>query len=209
MNKLNYLFLLLFLINPYYLSAQNTKLATNFTTVNEVVSYLSVDAFEKHITILASDEMNGRNMLQGGDKLAADYIKTFYNQNNLPTYNEERVLEFSVFVPQYTTFNVSNKNAILNKDNFEMFPFNNHDLNGDIEILYIDELNYKNLYRRYTRDKGIIFHHYDHYDALNGIKLSDLDAKILIRIKDNEFNLKRDDFKSLVQRVPIRACLKP
>ncbi|MBD0404904.1 M28 family peptidase [Flammeovirga sp. EKP202] len=206
--KLNIIANLLALFSPCFLFAQNVTLSTTASEMNSVLGYLSKDALEKHTKVLASDDMKGRNMLEGGHELAAAYIKSFYNLNNIPKYNEERTLQFPTFVPQYTKFKVYNQNAILTKDHFDLFPFNSVDLNGDIEILYVDKIDFKNLYRRYTRDKGVIFHHYDPFDKMNTVKIEDINAKVFFSIKDNEHNLNRNDFRSISKRLPIAYLRK-
>src|SRR5690606_20489466 len=61
------------LFNTSFLLAQTSK-----DRVKEMMDNLSQDELVKHLSILASDEMEGRKTGEKGQKLAANYIRNFY-----------------------------------------------------------------------------------------------------------------------------------
>lgn len=68
-----YTFVAITFLNSDLILAQKPK-----DRVKEMMEHLSKDELIKHLTIIASDEMEGRKTGEAGQKKAANYIKNFY-----------------------------------------------------------------------------------------------------------------------------------
>ena len=71
------LFLILFLPSVLF-SQENIKFSETITT----------EDLEKHLTILASDSLEGRETGKKGQKMAADYIMNHFKSIGVPPYKK-------------------------------------------------------------------------------------------------------------------------
>ena len=95
MKKHLYLFLLLPLI---LFSQENVKFSET----------IIVEDLERHLNILASDSLEGRETGKPGQKMAADYIMNHFKNIGIPPYKKKTY---------YQKFKVKSKN--ISKKNFE------------------------------------------------------------------------------------------
>jgi len=83
------LFLLLALGSTFLLSAQRATLPTTDEEARELAATITVDDLRDHLTVLASDEMEGRETGQPGQKRAAAYLRAQLEEMGFPAIGED------------------------------------------------------------------------------------------------------------------------
>src|SRR5690606_42022371 len=74
-----YVFITLAVLQTGTLMAQKQK-----DHIREMMEHLSKEELIKHLTIIAGDEMEGRKTGEAGQKMAANYIRNFYKNLEVP-----------------------------------------------------------------------------------------------------------------------------
>ena len=59
-----------------------------FSQINVVGNQITADKLKEHITILASDSLEGREVGQPGEELAAEYMSNYFNHIGIPPYKD-------------------------------------------------------------------------------------------------------------------------
>jgi len=132
---------LLLLFIPIISFSQNTRYAQTITS----------DDLEKHLTILASDSLEGRETGQKGQKMAADYIMNHFKNIGVPPYK---------WRTYYQKFRVKNGRHICKCDDCDVDFIKkilgvNKWIKGENVLAYIEGTDLK-------EDLIIITAHYDH-----------------------------------------------
>ena len=84
------------------LKQQKTYLKTNLKKAVEYSNNIKAAELNKHLSVLASDEFEGRETTTPGQKKAAKYIKThFINSNILPAIDSNYYQQFNVDVSNF------------------------------------------------------------------------------------------------------------
>ncbi|HMQ46775.1 MAG TPA: M28 family peptidase [Saprospiraceae bacterium] len=69
--------------------AQYRESRTNTPTVDQLAATITSEELERHLIILASDEFEGRETGQKGQKLAAQYIAEFFQSCEMPAIGDD------------------------------------------------------------------------------------------------------------------------
>lgn len=100
-----------------------TMAAATSVMAQKVADKKVVKQLKKDIGYLASDELEGRRTGSEGEKLAADYIIAFYQQEGIPAYKGDYRLPFTFTTGKLQGANTRMLiNASLLKKNEEAFP---------------------------------------------------------------------------------------
>ena len=120
------------------LKQQKTYLKTNLDKAVEYSNNIKAAELNKHLSVLASDEFEGRETTTPGQKKAADYIKKhFINSNISPAIDSSYYQQFNVDVSNFLNveFKTSNKEFKIIE---EYYSFGNP-INTTIkEVLIVD-----------------------------------------------------------------------
>lgn len=81
MNKIFYIPLLALLIISCNCAKKTTDAKND---PNTYLKTITIGDLKKHLTVIASDEMEGRNTGEPGQKKAAQYLESFYKKANIP-----------------------------------------------------------------------------------------------------------------------------
>src|SRR6185437_13424646 len=106
--------LLLFL--PALMAAQQVDtIAIRFS------KYITADGMKKNLTVLASDEYEGRETGQKGQKMSAEYISKYYKELGIPPLKTlkdgyQQTFPLAVFSPQELKISFGKKKFTQNKD---------------------------------------------------------------------------------------------
>lgn len=95
------------------------------TTAIRFSKYVTADGMKKNLYVLASDEYEGRETGQKGQKMSAEYIKKYYQDLGIKPYNNPQLKDgclqsypLSVFNPQEVKISSGKKNYAQNSDYF-------------------------------------------------------------------------------------------
>lgn len=80
---------LLVLTGTLSLTAQRAPLPTTDTEARELAATITADDLHQHLSVLASDEMEGRETGEPGQKRAAAYLKSQLEEMGLPAIGED------------------------------------------------------------------------------------------------------------------------
>lgn len=144
--------------------AQNITLQANEVEVNKYKATITEKEMEDHLTILASDEYEGRETGERGQKMAADYIAQYFMDQGLvgPVKNVPNPYfqKFDLYQQKYITFTISSDDVQLQLLE-DIFPYGNFSFDKDLELVFVgygeetDEINdYKDID---VKGKGVIF----------------------------------------------------
>jgi hypothetical protein len=116
LRKLKYLFTVYLIIQPVLAFAQETGVLLQPVTKSAAaVKYaeqnITAEELKKIVYILASDEFEGRETGEKGEKLAADYIADYFQKTNIPPYKGTYFQEFNLTMeyPENVTITVGGK----------------------------------------------------------------------------------------------------
>ncbi len=167
-------FLLFLSLTCLYANAQSPKLKDKY------LDNISDSSLQKHVYILASDSLKGRNTASEGEHKAARYIVEQFKQNGLQAYNDTSFLQnIGLWSWQWNQFTIeSQEHPFVNYDDFVYLStapiepkitaecvfigqgsdsiVNNIDLNGKIAVATVES--FRNWYRlaSKTRRRGAV-----------------------------------------------------
>jgi hypothetical protein len=125
---------ILFLIYiPACIWAQQTD-----TVAVRFSKYVTADGMKKNLTVLASDEYEGRETGQKGQKMAAEYITKYYKDLGIPPLKDlkegyQQTYPLAVFNPPELKLNINKKTYTQAKDYFSWA-----NITGDTDIIISD-----------------------------------------------------------------------
>ena len=139
MNKILLNFLLIFSFSSY--SQENIKFSKT----------IQIEDLYKHISVLSSDSLEGRETGKRGQKMAADYIASFFSSIGIPPYKKNTY---------YQKFKVKSERHICKCDDCDLDFFkrifkSNQTIRGENVLGYIEGSDLKD-------ELLIITAHYDH-----------------------------------------------
>jgi hypothetical protein len=139
MNKILLNFLLIFSFSSY--SQENIKFSKT----------IQIDDLYKHISVLSSDSLEGRETGKRGQKMAADYIASFFSSIGIPPFKKNTY---------YQKFKVKSERHICKCDDCDLDFFkrifkSNQTIRGENVLGYIEGSDLKD-------ELLIITAHYDH-----------------------------------------------
>ena len=139
MNKILLNFLLIFSFSSY--SQENIKFSKT----------IQIDDLYKHISVLSSDSLEGRETGKRGQKMAADYIASFFSSIGIPPFKKHTY---------YQKFKVKSERHICKCDDCDLDFFkrifkSNQTIRGENVLGYIEGSDLKD-------ELLIITAHYDH-----------------------------------------------
>ncbi len=113
-------FNLILLVLPAFLFAQQSD-----TTQIRFSKYVTAEGMKKNLTVLASDEYEGRETGQKGQKMAAEYIKKYYQDLGIKPFTSPQLKDgymqsfpLAVFNPQELKISTAKKTFSQNTDYF-------------------------------------------------------------------------------------------
>ncbi|ANQ48664.1 M28 family peptidase [Flammeovirga yaeyamensis] len=121
-------------------SAQGIQLESNPELVNKYMSTITPNELKEHLTIIASDEYEGRETGERGQKMAADYIAKYFMSEGLvgPVKDNPNPYfqQFDLYSSKYTSFEITSggHKAELFED---IFPYGNFSLNKETDLIFI------------------------------------------------------------------------
>jgi len=91
------------------------------TTAVRFAKYITADGMKKNLTILASDEYEGRETGQKGQKMSAEYISKYYKDLGIPPLKDlkdgyQQTFPLEIFSHQELKITYNKKSFIQNKD---------------------------------------------------------------------------------------------
>ncbi len=107
-----------FILFPCYVSAQQDSIAVRFS------KNISKQNLEKNLRVLASDEYEGRETGEKGQKMAAKYIAEQFQSFGIPAYKDKTYYQefpLNLLYPSSITIHVNEKEYTNNND-FYVFP---------------------------------------------------------------------------------------
>ena len=139
MNKILLIFLLIFSFSSY--SQENIKFSKT----------IQIEDLYKHISVLSSDSLEGRETGKRGQKMAADYIASFFSSIGIPPFKKNTY---------YQKFKVKSERHICKCDDCDLDFFkrifkSNQTIRGENVLGYIEGSDLKD-------ELLIITAHYDH-----------------------------------------------
>ncbi|NME70922.1 M28 family peptidase [Flammeovirga aprica] len=138
MKKLLFTSLLSFAISPVF--AQGISLESNSEDVNKYKSTITGSEMKAHLTILASDEFEGRETGERGQKMAADYIAQHFMDQGLtgpvPNVPNPYFQQFDLYKQKYTNFSISKGDVNLQLIE-DIFPYGNFSFQQELEVVFI------------------------------------------------------------------------
>jgi hypothetical protein len=107
---------LLLICLPVLMAAQQID-----TTAVRFSKYITADGMKKNLTVLASDEYEGRETGQKGQKMSAEYISKYYKDLGIPPLKilkdgYQQTFPLAVFSPQKLQISFNKKKFIQNTD---------------------------------------------------------------------------------------------
>src|ERR1700757_2907105 len=83
--------------------------------------YITAEGMKKNLTVLASDEYEGRETGQKGQKMSAEYISKYYKDLGIPPLKDlkdgyQQTFPLEIFSPQELKITYNKKSFIQNKD---------------------------------------------------------------------------------------------
>ncbi len=152
------IFLVLFLL-PSLLFAQIDSIAVRYS------KEIDVNNLKKNLTVLASDEYEGRETGQAGQKKAANYIVSQYKETGVNPYNKDQYYQNFILEekrPNTISISIEEKEYTLNKD-FYNFSGDVHIDKKNIkskEIVFlgygIEEKNYNDYQENKLKNKTVM-----------------------------------------------------
>ena len=101
-NKIIYVFFVLSFTSCSVLKPDSYMLKSSHGTALEYINSISSTFLEKHLSVLASDEFEGRETTKKGQKLAAAYLKNFLVEMNIKSaYDSTYFQQFPVDVSDF------------------------------------------------------------------------------------------------------------
>ncbi|WP_281614037.1 M28 family peptidase [Flammeovirga sp. SubArs3] len=162
MKKTNLLAALTFAFTS--MNAQDIKLESNAEDVQKYMNTITQEELKGHLSILASDEYEGRETGERGQKMAADYIaKHFMNKGLVGPVKDNPnpyFQQFDLYNQKYTNFTISanGKSAKLFDD---IFPYGNFTIKEDVELIFVGFGDSTKTFDDYAgvdvKGKGVIF----------------------------------------------------
>ncbi len=123
------------------------------TTAVRYSKIISGTELKKHLTIIASDEYEGRETGKKGQKMAAEYIQTQFKSFGIPPYKEQTYYQqypLNIIMPAPADVSANGKKYTANKDYFNFSGLTEQIINTK-EILFlgygVDEPNFYNDYK--------------------------------------------------------------
>src|ERR1700756_4945980 len=91
------------------------------TTAVRFSKYITADGMKKNLTVLASDEYEGRETGQKGQKMSAEYISNYYKDLGIPPLKNlkdgyQQTFPLEIFSPQELKISFNNKSFKQNTD---------------------------------------------------------------------------------------------
>ena len=91
------------------------------TTAVRFSKYITAEGMKKNLTVLASDEYEGRETGQKGQKMSAEYISKYYKELGIPPLKDlkdgyQQTFPLAVFSPQELKISFSKKKFTQNVD---------------------------------------------------------------------------------------------
>jgi hypothetical protein len=91
------------------------------TTAVRFSKYVTANGMKKNLTVLASDEYEGRETGQKGQKMSAEYISKYYKDLGIPPLKAlkdgyQQTFPLAVFSPQELKISYNKKNFVQNTD---------------------------------------------------------------------------------------------
>ncbi|OHX65345.1 M28 family peptidase [Flammeovirga pacifica] len=121
-------------------SAQELELESDATLLKKYMSTITEAELKDHLSIIASDEYEGRETGERGQKMAADYIAKYFLSQGLvgPVKDNPNPYfqQFDLYSSKYSRFDITanNKKVELFDD---LFPYGNFSLNKDTEVVFV------------------------------------------------------------------------
>ena len=134
----------------------------NLPTVNEIGFQITKKTLKKHIEILASDSLEGREVGQPGELLAADYISNHFKNIGIPPYKdstyyqkiplEKRAIESAIIkingnkyefkkdfytYPNFNQTKIQSKNILFLGYGIETKNYNDYNINVEGKVVAI------------------------------------------------------------------------
>ncbi|KXX67284.1 M28 family peptidase [Flammeovirga sp. SJP92] len=199
--------------------AQNITLEANSEEVNKYKSTITESEMKSHLSILASDEFEGRETGERGQKMAADYIAQFFMDQGLqgpvPNVPNPYFQQFDLYNQKYTNFTLSKGNVSMQLIE-DIFPYGNFSFQKELEVVFIgygeDNEGVSDYQNIDVKGKGVVFFENtpSKYGASN--KMSGLRKKakiaaergasfaIVISESDEKFNTQSSRYGSYISK---------
>lgn len=209
------------------LHAQNITLESNSEDVNKYKNTITETEMKDHLTILASDEFEGRETGERGQKMAADYIAQYFYDQGLvgPVKDVPNPFfqKFDLYQQKYTNFSITNddKSLALISD---IFPYGNFSFKEDLELVFIgygEETETINDYNDLdVKGKGVVFYEktpeeYGKVNKKNGLRRkAKLAAEkgaafaVILPESDEKFNTQAKRYGSYISKGRLTFELK-
>ncbi|MBB6460783.1 M28 family peptidase [Flammeovirga kamogawensis] len=201
------------------LNAQDIQLSSDKADVEKYMNTITQEDLKSHLSILASDEYEGRETGERGQKMAADYIAKYFMQQGLvgPVKDVPNPYfqQFDLYQQKYSHFYLKTNGYTLNL--FEdIFPYGKFSIEENAEVVFVgygeitDEIDdYKGLD---VKDKGVIFfektpEEYGASNKMNGLRRkAKLAAEqgaafaIILPNSDEDFNTQIQRYGSYIKK---------
>ncbi|MBD0401303.1 M28 family peptidase [Flammeovirga sp. EKP202] len=144
--------------------AQNITLESESEKVNKYKSTITEEEMKSHLTILASDEFEGRETGERGQKMAADYIAQFFMDQGLkgpvPNVPNPYFQQFDLYKQKYTNFSIQKGDVTLQLIE-DIFPYGNFSFKQDLDVVFIGYGEDNSMISDYdnvdVKGKGVVF----------------------------------------------------
>ena len=130
------------------------------SVVMKYAETITSEELSEHLHILASDEYEGRETGRKGQKMAADYIKAFYDSKGIPPLGESYFQSFPIEVKQTIDASLTmNGSEYKFLEDFYLFPGDYERISSD-NILFlgygIDDKNYSDYKEKEVEGKVLL-----------------------------------------------------
>ena len=104
-----------------------------FSQIETIGDQISIEKLKKHITILASDSMGGREVGEAGETMAADYMSNYFKTIGIPTYKDStyyQEIPLKKREIESANINIGGKEYEFKKDFYTYPNFNQTQINS-------------------------------------------------------------------------------
>lgn len=152
-NKTIFIFFILFFTSCSVLKPDSYMLNSPQSKASDYKKVITASFLKKHLSVLASDEFEGRETTKKGQKLAATYLKNFLVETNIRSaYDSTYFQQFPVDVSDFNNVKLSvNNEELLFIDQFYSFG---NPINKSVTSLELVDVDYGILSSTFDDYKG-------------------------------------------------------